>query len=586
MFKSLRIIAGDLGPIIKTILLNILHLMLKGFPYGLLFFVIMELLKPKAQIDVKTILWMFVVMGAVMIINIFIAIKVHVDGYINSYNLTTDARLRLGDHLRKLSLGFFKKRDPGDISSLLLQDMSKVESIFSHFFIDATACIVLPGVMASFLFIADFKLTAFMVAVACVSVPTLLFGQKLITYFGRKHMETRNKVASRLLEYLQGIKVLMAFNLTGRDFKRLDDVMKKFSIDSIKLEAAGGAPVMTYLLLLEFGFIGLMLLGGYFFDLGGMELPVFLLFLVIGYKFFEPLVNFGIFTSEMKYMALAAKRITDVVETKPLSECADPRVPTEFNIEFEDVSFGYTDKTVLKNINADFAENSITALVGPSGSGKTTLTSLIARFWDVGSGSIKIGGNDIREISYENLNSMLSVVFQDVYLFQDTIYNNIKVGKKDATKEEIIEAAKKANCHDFIMDLDDGYETMAGEGGARLSGGEKQRISIARALLKDAPIVLLDEATASLDPENELLIQKAISEMVKNKTLIIIAHRLKTIANANQILVLDNGEISECGVHKDLVEKNGLYKRLWDEQQKSGGWKFREKKLENSLAAH
>ena len=299
------------------------------------------------------------------------------------------------------------------------------------------------------------------------------------------------------------------------------------------------------------------------------------MFLVIGYKFFEPLINFGVFISEMRYMNIAAGRITDVMDTPPLKEPDAPQHPKTFDIEFHNISFGYTHTRVLKNVTAQFPENSITALVGPSGSGKTTITSLIPRFWDVDEGSITIGGIDIRQIPTEALNALISVVFQDVYLFQDSIFNNIRVGKKNASKEEVIRAAKTAQCHEFIRQMENGYDTIVGEGGSTLSGGEKQRISIARALLKDAPIVLLDEATASLDPENELLIQKGIGEMVKSKTLIVIAHRLKTIARADQILVIDQGTVAEKGTHEALLANDQLYARLWNEQQKAGGWKFK-----------
>jgi ATP-binding cassette subfamily B protein len=514
-------------------------------------------------------------MALIMLVDLFLAIKVHVRGYISAYSLATETRLKLGDHLRKLSLGFFKKRDPGDISSLLLQDMAKVETIFSHFFIDAIACIILPLIMACFFFLIDWRMTTLMVFAVMIAIPSLLGSQKIIAYLGQKHVDTRNRTASRLLEYLQGIKVLKAFNLTGRNFKQLDYIMRKLCKDSIKLEAAAGGPVLIYMTILELGFIGLLVFGIHLLLQGQIAVPVLLMFLVIGYKFFEPLINFGVFVSEMRYMNIAAGRITDVMHTPPLKEPDKHVYPNNFDIAFNDVSFGYGDTKVLNHINAHFPENSITALVGPSGSGKTTITSLIPRFWDVDAGAITIGGVDIRQIPTEVLNGLISVVFQDVYLFQDTIYNNIRVGKKDAIPAEVIKAAKTAQCHDFIEKMEKGYETVVGEGGATLSGGEKQRISIARALLKDAPIIILDEATASLDPENELLIQKAIGAMIRSKTLIVIAHRLKTIVRADQILVINQERIVEKGIHEELLGNGQLYSRLWNEQQIAGGWKFK-----------
>jgi ATP-binding cassette subfamily B protein len=571
----MRVIAGDLRHLYGLTLLNVVHLMLRGAPVGILFLVILELLGPRDQIDVARLVLLFLAMAAIMLADLFLAVRVHVLGYVSAYALGTKARLRLGDHLRLLSLGFFKKRDPGDISALLLQDMAKVESIFAHFFLDALACLVLPAMMCAFFLVRDWRLTLLMVAAVAVAVPTLLLAGRLIDRFGRRHIVSRNRTASRLLEYLQGIKVLKAFCLTGRNFKRLDATMRRLRDDSIRLEAVAGAPVMCYVVILELGFVGLLVYGAQLYAAGGITAPVFVLFLVVGYKFFEPLINFGVFVSEMRYMNIAAGRIAAVMDTPPLPEPAEPAVPRSMDIVFDRVGFGYGQTRVLHDLSFRVPEKGMTALVGPSGSGKTTITSLLVRFWDVDAGGISIGGADIRSIPAQTLNALVSVVFQEVYLFRDTILGNIRIGKRDATRAEVIRAAKAARCHDFIENMEKGYDTMVGEGGATLSGGEKQRLSIARALLKDAPIVILDEATASLDPENELLIQQAIAAMVRSKTLIVIAHRLKTIARADQILVVDKGRIGQSGVHEALLASGGLYAALWNEQQRAGGWKFR-----------
>jgi ATP-binding cassette subfamily B protein len=248
--------------------------------------------------------------------------------------------------------------------------------------------------------------------------------------------------------------------------------------------------------------------------------------------------------------------------------------PNKYDIEFTNVTFRYHDTDVLKNVSTKIPEKSLVAIVGPSGSGKTTMTRLIARFWDVTDGKITLGGHDIRTYDPDDVLASVSMVFQDVYLFNDTILNNIKIGKKDTTMDEIISTSKTARCHDFIQKLPEGYETMVGEGGSTLAGGEKQRISIARAMLKDSPIILLDEATASLDPENELYIQQAIDGLLQNKTVVIIAHRLNTVVNADKIIVLDKGRIVEEGKHNDLIKNKGLYYRMWEEQRKTHSWKF------------
>lgn len=574
MLNAIRIFAGDLKQINKLTLINILNFCLRGMPYGVLFLVINELFKPKNEINVNQIVWWFIGMVVFLVLHLLLSRWIHVQSYVMSYSMSAEARLNLGEHLRKLSMGFFKKRDPGDITALMLQDLAKVEQVFSHFFIDAIASFATPMIMVLFFVFIDWRLTLVMMLALPLAIPVLLLGQKVITYFGRTHIVTRNNSVSRILEYLQGIKVLKAFNLTGNRFQRLDAVLKKLRNDSIKLEGGAAFPVMGYMIILELGFVGLLLVSTFFLSEGTITIPVIIMFLVIGYKFYEPLQQMGVFVSEMRYMTLAADRINDVMNVKPLSAASTKMVSAGFEIEFKDVDFGYGEKRVLKDFNAVFPEKSITALVGPSGSGKTTITSLIARFWDVDAGNIRLGGIDIKNRTAEDLHADISMVFQDVYLFKDTVYNNIKIGNKDASEIEIVAAAKAAHCHEFIEELENGYATIVGEGGSTLSGGEKQRISIARAILKDAPIVLLDEATASLDPENELLIQQALNKLVKSKTLVIIAHRLNTIAHADQILVVDDGRITERGQHDELLKAGNLYSRMWHEQQVSRGWKF------------
>jgi len=298
------------------------------------------------------------------------------------------------------------------------------------------------------------------------------------------------------------------------------------------------------------------------------------MFLILGTRVYEPLIQAFIFLAELNYFQISVDRIEDLRKTPALTGSNPDIKPERFDIAFEHVSFRYLDTDVLKDITLTIPERSLVAFVGPSGSGKTTMTRLIARFWDVSEGGIRLGGHDIRIYDPDDVLAAVSMVFQDVYLFNDTILNNIRIGKKDATMDEIIAAAKKARCHEFVDRLSNGYETMVGEGGSTLSGGEKQRISIARAILKDAPIVLLDEATASLDPENELYIQEAIDGLVKEKTVVMIAHRLNTVVHADQIVVLEDGSIVEKGTHDKLMRAEGLYRRMWDEQQKVRAWRF------------
>jgi ATP-binding cassette subfamily B protein IrtB len=331
--------------------------------------------------------------------------------------------------------------------------------------------------------------------------------------------------------------------------------------------------MMSAIGLMRAGLTLVIFTGAYLLAGGDLTLPIFLIFILLGTRVYEPLQVVMVNYAEIKYATVSAERIMEI-QQHPIQP-GTGGLPEGNHIEFRNVTFAYEDHDVLKNISFTIEPNTITALVGPSGSGKSTVTRLIARFWDVQGGCIRLGGRDIREIDPEKLLSRISMVFQDVYLFKDTIGNNIRVGRIDASQEEMEEAARQACAHDFITALPQGYDTPVGEGGCTLSGGEKQRISIARALLKDAPIVLLDEATASLDPENETNVQRAINALVANKTVVTIAHRLKTVRGADKIIVLDDAGVVEEGRHQELMFKEGLYHQLWNLQQQSAGWRMK-----------
>lgn len=554
-----------------------LQTLFKGAPYGILFIVLAELFAPtlyQKPINIEFIILAIIGLFTTLIIQVFVGRKAYKDSFITAYSLSAETRLKLGEHLRKLPLSFFKRRDPGDVTALLLQDMIMVENVFSHLFPDFIGSIAMAVLLGFVLLAADWRLGLIAILFLVIALIFLGIFLKIINYFGEKQLKSRNAAVSRMMEYLLGIKVLKSYNLTGKRFKRMEKSFHKLKKDSILLEGLPGPLVMVYVAILEIGFLALLLFGLHFLESGTLNVPTFLLFLILGYAFYEPLKTLSVFIGEMRYMNIAASRVVASLNTEILSETSYDMKIHNYDIEFKNVSFKYQDTEVIKDVNFHIPERSITALVGPSGSGKTTITSLIARFWDVNSGEIKIGGRNIKDLKNDYLLSCMSMVFQDVYLFNDTIYNNIKIGKTNATKDEVFEAARQANCHEFINKLPDGYDTMVGEGGSTLSGGEKQRISIARAILKDAPIILLDEATASLDPENESKIQKAIGELVKSKTVIVIAHRLYSISDADKIIVIKKGQIVEQGKHEELIENKSTYKHLWDHQQKAHGWKF------------
>ncbi|SFE25150.1 ATP-binding cassette, subfamily B [Paenibacillus algorifonticola] len=495
--------------------------------------------------------------------------------YLAAYSLSATGRLKLAEHIRHLSLGFFGKRDPGDLTNLILSDYGQVEHTISHNVPQLISAVVLPIMALTGLIWLDFRMALVMFIAVPLGVLLLWLTDTIQARLSENHVQAKNEAASRLQEYLTGIREIKAHNMSGKRFERLRLSFDRLKQASIRLEAIMGPMIMGAMLLTRSGMTLMIWTGSYLLVGGSLSLPVFLLFLLVGTKIFEPLtivlMNYG----EMRYSAYSAQRIMDVQQEQTMEGSADVTAAHP-SIIFDQVTFGYEAQTpVLSGVSFTIKPKTITALVGASGSGKSTVTRLIARFWDIQAGTIYIGDQSIRTIAPEKLLQHISIVFQDVYLFQDTIGNNIRIGKMDATQAEIEAAAKRACCHDFISGLPQGYNTPVGEGGSTLSGGEKQRISIARALLKNASIILLDEATASLDPENEAAVQQAINALVADKTVILIAHRLKTIQNADNIIVLDQGRLVEEGTHDKLLNGQGIYSRLWHLQQQAEGWQVK-----------
>ncbi|AOT72017.1 ABC transporter ATP-binding protein [Geosporobacter ferrireducens] len=490
-----------------------------------------------------------------------------------AYDASANGRTALAEHLRKLSLGFLGSRDPGDLTTMMLSDYASVETTISHYVPQLVSATAFPIIIFIALIFINWQMAAAMFVALPFSLIIVWLSNGLQLRLGKSHVKAKVDSASRLQEYLLGMREIKSHNLSGQRFQRLQEAFARLMRESIRIEGLIGPVMMVAIALMRSG-LTLMVYAGTFLLMGGqLTLPVFLAFLLLGTRVFDPMTMVLVNYAEIRYSVLSAERIMEIRHERPLPGKDD--APAGNHIEFQNVTFAYENTNVLKNVSFSISPKSITALVGPSGSGKSTITRLMARFWDVQGGRILIDGRDIKDMDPEKLLSRVSMVFQDVYLFKDTIGNNIRVGKMNASQEEIQWAAKKACCHNFIMKLPQGYDTPVGEGGCTLSGGEKQRLSIARALLKDAPIVLLDEATASLDPENEIQVQRAINALVSNKTVVIIAHRLKTIKGADKIIVLENGKVVEQGVHEELLAKEGLYQHLWSLQQQSSGWSMK-----------
>ncbi|MGJ1434214.1 ABC transporter ATP-binding protein [Sphingobacterium spiritivorum] len=573
MIQHLRYVTA-LNPVgtRKMIFWEIVHSIFVAAPSGVLLIVIWELFSE--QPDMTRVIGAVTLMSVMLITQFFIASKTMVGSNLLVYGLANQLRIRLGNRLQKFSLGFFKQKDPGEIAGIVLQDVANFEGIFGHSVGNLASAVFGTTVLSVFLFAYDWRLALCLLAVIPLIYPVLLISNRLVSSLGKKQIAARNSVGAKFLEYVQGILHLKSYGLVGDKNKNLENAFDELRKRSIRLEAVPGPFLVIASVFFEVGFVVMLGLGLYYLSQGSISIPVLITFLIMGYNLYNPLKVLMVDYLTLRYMNESLGRIINVLE-EPTMETDRDEFPTSFDIEFDQVSFGYQDRMTVHDLTFDVPEQSMLALVGHSGSGKTTVASLIARFWDVNSGSIKIGGVDIRHINQDRFYSLISEVFQEVYLFDDTIYNNIKIGKPHASSEEIIEAAEKAMVLDFAWELPNGMYTRVGEKGCMLSGGQKQRISIARALLKDAPIVLLDEATASLDPENEIYIQQAIQELVKSRTVIVIAHKLATIQKAQQILVLENGTILERGIHEELICKKGKYEKLWNIQQQSGGWKVK-----------
>jgi len=398
--------------------------------------------------------------------------------------------------------------------------------------------------------------------------------QKKSGEISNARQQAQENLVGAVLEYIQGMSIVKSFNLDGSSNQKISRAIKGSKEQNLKMERVFVPYGIVQTAILRLMSVAVIFASVCFYQNGTMSMIVCLLMVVTSFMFFGQLEKAGEKSFSLQLLDAAMEKVNAIDETPVMDEEGKDITPEDFDIVFHNVDFSYGERKILSGINLSIPERTITAVVGPSGSGKSTLCSLISRFWDVDNGSVTLGGHDVREYKLDSLLKNISIVFQNVYLFADSIENNIKFGKPDATHEEVVAAAKKACCHDFITALPDGYNTVVGEGGATVSGGEKQRVSIARAILKNAPIIILDEATSSVDPENESQLQQAITELTQDKTIIMIAHRLKTVRNANQIVVIANGSISQKGTHNELIKEPGIYADFVNVKQEAIGWKL------------
>lgn len=490
-----------------------------------------------------------------------------------AFTVTGQLRVDLADHLRKQSLGYFNQSSSGYLINTLTNDVGSFEGVLSH----ALSFLMKTMTLCAFILIGTFfinwKLALAECAVLITAVPLLYWVDRLVDHLGTQKRDLTDGMVSAVLEYLKGIKVFKSHNMTSAHFERLLESLEKVRKVSARIECKMAPPTASYSILVNF-LMPLVLLGGSGMLLSGqMKGESLIAFLIMSMGISGLLISFEHYYIMLKDLKLAAVNLEMAIGREPLTFQDDAFTLRDFGVRFENVCFSYEKGTeVLHNISFSAPEGSVTALIGPSGSGKSTIASLIARFWDVTGGCICIGGRDIRELDPDRLLESISAVFQENTLLSDTVRNNIQVGKPDAGMDEVVAAAKNACCHDFIMSLPDGYDTVLAEGGASLSGGEKQRIAIARAILKDSPVLLLDESTASLDADNEIKINQALDRLMKDKTVFVIAHRLNTIQNADQIILINHGQIEECGNHESLMEAKRHYYEMVREQEKAKEW--------------
>lgn len=489
------------------------------------------------------------------------------------YGTCADKRIEIAEHLKYLPMGYFNQNSLGYITSVATNSMEALADVATRVVMMVTQGILTTAVVA--LMILSFDLRIGGIAVIGVFLFFAVNGclqKKAKTVAPVKDASDR-KLVEKVLEYIQGIAEVRSYNLTGEKSKALNQAIDENTAANIKLEITF-VPIM-FIQSLTAKIIGVVIaaVSVAFCLNGSMELLNTVVMIIAAFILFGALDSAGSYSALLRNVDLNVSKAQSVLDIPTMDIDGQDITPTSYDIDVENVEFSYDKRKTIDGISVHIPQKTATAIVGPSGGGKTTLCHLIARFWDVDKGCVSLGGVDVKEYSMDSLMRNFSFVFQSVYLFQDTIANNIRFGQPDAPMEKVIEAAKKACCHDFIMALPDGYETIIGEGGASLSGGEKQRISIARAIMKDAPIIILDEATANVDPESEQELTAAIEALTKEKTILMIAHRLKTVRHADNILVIDGGKIVQSGTHDELMHQGGIYRRFVESRELAVGWK-------------
>ena len=558
--------------LIKGCLACVLQNLSFMFPVGLLYYLVRDLMNggvPGGKIP-------FYVAGCVVCIGLILLTTFfqYNATYFATYKESGIRRITLAEHLRKIPLSFFGKKDLADLTSTIMADCTFLEQSFSHFIPELAGSIISTVLISIGLLFTDWRMALAALWVLPVAFAIVGFSAKIQENLNQKAMDVKMACADGIQECIETVRDLKANNAEQAYLKGLEKKIRAVEHRSILNEFGLAAFVVSASLVLKLGIATVALVGAVLLMQGSLSVLTFFMFLLVVSRLYDPLQgalqNLAAVISTRTNIA----RMNEILD-HPIQQGSDRLSNQGYDIVFDPVGFAYnTGETVLKDVSFTAKQGEVTALVGPSGGGKTTVSRLAARFWDINRGKITVGGMDVSRIDPETLLSLYSIVFQDVTLFDNTILENIRIGNKDATDEQVIAAAKLANVDEFAEKLPDGWHTNIGENGCELSGGERQRISIARAFLKNAPIILLDEATASLDVENETLIQTALSRLIADKTVLVIAHRMRTVAGADKIVVLSDGTVAEEGSPKDLEEKNGVYAHMVKLQTESQNWKL------------
>lgn len=580
MFKAFnlsRLVGKPLKGLSSMVALSILDAFLASAPYAFLYYIILDMLS-----DMPDRVYQFKLVGgcaALMLVRVLLARTLYYNIALIGFDAGRTLRKNLGEHLRRMPMGFFQRTDMSSVNNTLLKDIDMIEHIFTHLYAPIIATASVLCFFSIGLLLKDWRMALAMLSTLPLAVCAYLLMRQYARRWQSWMQQLLFKLNDALMEYIDGLKVLKSYRMLGQAFGRLNNVLTTTYQQSLTAEKAGVWPIYSFNLLVECGFIVLLIALTWGWLGHTLSLAEVLVFLIAAVRFFRPLLNMSMFLAELNYFSLATERVKKVFELPELSQGNTRPQLNNMTLELDNVHFAYPDKPeIFRGINLTIEANKVTALVGASGSGKSTLAALIARFWQLSEGSICVGsGNqkvDIASMEVEYWQQYISVVFQSNYMLNDTIGNNLRIACPDASDEELLRVCCLARLDSLLNKLPDGLNTEIGADGIHLSGGELQRLSIARALLKNAPLVILDEATASLDPENERDIQLAMQSLIANKTVLVIAHKLSSIEYADKIVVMNNGEIVEQGQHQQLLANRGLYHDLWTLQQSAQNWRL------------